>query len=337
LNKLFTYQNIILSQPLWLLLLFIIPVIIFLLNRKKNTDALLLSHGLAKNNFKKPTKVIVLQAINTFPYIALASLIIAMARPQEGNSLEQTTGSGVDIILCMDISGSMLAEDFQPNRLEASKEVAEKFVSNRPYDRMGLVIFSGESFTQCSLTTDANILINQISNLRCGLLSDGTAIGKGLATSVDKLRNGKAKSKVIILLTDGVNNAPDGIGPETALEIAKAYNVKVYTIGVGANGEANMPVGKTAFGEWVYEKTKVEIDEVLLTKIAKETGASYYRCTDNLSLQNVYAQIDKLEKSDITIKKIDKRKELFYPFVLLGGILLLVFFVLKHSWLKGIV
>jgi Ca-activated chloride channel homolog len=337
LNNFFTYNSITLAQPLWLLLLISIPLIIFLLKQKTNSDAILLSHGAKSTASKTPFKAKMLNILNTLPYFALASFIIAMARPQQGNSIEQTTGSGVDIILCMDISGSMLAEDFQPNRLEASKAVAEKFVSNRPYDRMGLVIFSGESFTQCPLTTDANILINQISNLRCGLLSDGTAIGKGLATSVDKLRNGKAKSKVIILLTDGVNNAPDGIGPETALEIAKAYKVKVYTIGVGANGFANMPVGKNAFGEWVYEKAKVEIDEALLTKIAKETGASYYRCTDNLSLQNVYAQIDKLEKSDITIKKIDKRKELFYPFILFGLLLLVITFGVQHSWLKRIV
>ncbi len=329
--------NISLASPYWLFAILLLPMLAWFRHKFYKQDSLLLSHGMQKTRSKLPLKVRILQLVNSLPYVAGVSLIVALARPQENNSLEQTTGSGVDIVLCMDISGSMLAEDFVPNRLEAAKNVGKQFVSNRPYDRMGLVIFSGESFTQCPLTTDANILVNQITNLRCGLLGDGTAIGKGLATSVDKLRNGKAKSKVVILLTDGVNNAPDGIGPATALEIAKAYKVKVYTIGVGANGEANMPVGKTPFGEWIYEKTKVEIDEALLTKIAIETGAAYYRATDNKSLQKIYAQIDKLEKSDIQIKKMERKKELFLPFVLFGMLCLLLYYILINTWFKQIV
>ena len=265
----------------------------------------------------------------------MANIIIALARPQTSNVNESVNGSGIDIMLSMDISGSMLSEDFTPNRLEAAKSVAKEFVTNRPNDRMGLVIFSGESFTQCPLTTDINILLAQLENVHSGLLVDGTSIGMGLATALDRIKDSKAKSKIIILMTDGVNNTGI-IDPKTALEITKAYKIKVYTIGVGTKGTARMPVAKDAAGNWVYDNVPVEIDEALLQQISNETGGKYYRATDNNSLANVYKDIDKLEKSDIEINSFKKYKELFYPYVLMAIIALFLEIVLRNFWFKSI-
>ena len=287
---LFDYLNdITFTQPLFFILFAIIPILIFwkIGKGRKQTAALPVStlKGLAKSGSLK-------NSFYNFPFIlrllALSCIIVALARPQVKFEEQQSEGEGVDIILCIDVSGSMTAQDFTPNRMEAAKKVAEDFVDHRTTDRIGIVIFSGESFTQCPLTTDHYVLKSQIAQIRNGLLEDGTAIGSGLATSVDRLRNSKTKSKVVILLTDGINNG-GLIDPATAKEIAKTFKVKVYTIGVGTEGFAaasvNTPMGI------IMQNEKVAIDEKLLKNIADETGGKYFRATDNKSLENIYATI----------------------------------------------
>ncbi|MEO6453380.1 MAG: VWA domain-containing protein, partial [Ginsengibacter sp.] len=263
--------------------------------------------------------------------LVLACIIMALARPQTSNDEQQTEGEGIDIILCIDVSGSMTAQDFTPNRLEAAKKVAEDFVDQRTADKIGIVIFSGESFTQCPLTTDHGVLKLQIEQIRNGLLEDGTAIGSGLATSVDRLRNSKEKSKIIILLTDGVNNG-GLIDPATALEIAKAYSIKVYTIGVGTDGYASTPIS-TPMGI-VMQNEKVNIDEKLLQTISYQTGGTYFRAKDNQGLRNIYDQIDKLEKSKVQLTTYHRYTEKFYPFVFAALAFLLLEVILKFTVFK---
>ncbi|MBS1932793.1 MAG: VWA domain-containing protein [Bacteroidetes bacterium] len=260
--------------------------------------------------------------------LALVSLVIALARPQIRNDEQMVNGEGIDIVLCLDISGSMLAQDFTPNRMEAAKNVASGFIDDRPADRIGIVIFSGESFTMCPLTTDRNVLKTQLANVQSGLLEDGTAIGSGLATSVDRLRSSQSKSKVVILLTDGENNG-GLIDPNTAKEIAKSVGVRVYTIGVGTEGFAPVPI-QTA-GGIVMQKEKVSIDEKLLTQIAHETGGKYFRATDNESLKNIYSEIDKLEKSRVEITALKRYSEEFYPFALAAAMLLFLELMLRFT------
>jgi Ca-activated chloride channel homolog len=264
--------------------------------------------------------------------LALSCLIIALARPQKRNKEEHSAGEGIDIMLCMDVSGSMGSTDIPPSRMEVAKEVAEEFVRSRPVDRIGLVIFSGESFTQCPLTNDRNTLITQIQTLESRvLLKDGTVIGEGLATAVDRLAKSPSKSKVIILITDGKEDAPDTrlIDPITALEIAKSKGVKVYTIGMGA-----MP---TTIVEVTGNKNKPKnpnidfIDEALLRKIAVETGGEYFRARDKQGLKDTYNQIDKLEKSKIDISSFKRSEEKFFPFLLAALIFLFMEFVLKFT------
>jgi Ca-activated chloride channel homolog len=325
LQQLFSYNNFCLLHPLWLLLVLLWPIYFILKNKNKyrTKNALLLSNTASLKSIKTPWRIKLKPIVNVLYTLSFLLLIIAMARPQKNNFIDTTEGNGVDIVLSMDISGSMLAQDFTPNRLDAAKKVAQNFIAARPYDRIGLVIFSGESFTLCPLTTDQNILNNQIINMRSGMLQDGTAIGMGLATAVDRLRNSSSKSKVIILLTDGVNNVGT-IDPRTALDIALAFKIKVYTIGVGTKGLANMPIGKDAFGNWVFDKVPVEIDENLMTEIATKTGGQYFRCTDNTALEKVYEQIDRLEKSKIDINTKKKIKELYYPFALFGFVFIVL-------------
>ena len=260
--------------------------------------------------------------------LAVGFIIIALARPQTMNDEQHAEGEGIDIILCIDVSGSMTAQDFQPNRLEAAKNVAIDFVNKRPTDRIGVVIFSGESFTQCPLTTDHQVLITAIKSIRNGLLEDGTAIGSGLGTSVDRLRESKSKSRIIVLLTDGENNG-GLIDPKTAKEIAKAFKVRVYTIGVGSEGFAPQPVN-TPLGI-VMQNEKVSIDEKLLTEIATETGGKYFRARDNEGLAGIYRNIDALEKSKIEIVNTIHYQEKFFPFVLGAIFFLLLEVILNYT------
>ncbi|MDR3695981.1 VWA domain-containing protein [Mucilaginibacter sp.] len=264
--------------------------------------------------------------------LAIAALIVALARPQSSLSWQNSTTEGIDIMIASDISGSMLAEDFQPNRLEAGKNIAIDFIKNRPDDRIGLVIFSGESFTQCPLTIDHDVLINLYADVKYGMIDDGTAIGMGLATAVNRLKESEAKSKMIILLTDGSNNM-GSIPPLTAAEIAKDFGIRVYTVGIGTHGFAPYPV-QTPFGVQ-YQKIPVDVDEGTLTKIANTTGGKYFRATDNQTLKNIYDQIDKLEKAKIDVTQFHKKTELFLPFALIALFLLSLEFILKNTWLRG--
>ncbi|WP_428330881.1 vWA domain-containing protein [Mucilaginibacter sp.] len=264
--------------------------------------------------------------------LALSALIVALARPQSSLSWQNTTTEGIDIIIASDISGSMLAEDFHPNRLEAGKNIAIDFIKNRPDDRIGLVIFSGESFTQCPLTIDHDVLINLYKDIKNGMIDDGTAIGMGLATAVNRLKDSEAKSKVVILLTDGSNNM-GSIPPITAAEIAKQFNVRVYTVGIGTKGFAPYPV-QTPFGIQ-YQRMPVDVDEGTLTKIANITGGKYFRATDNETLKDIYERIDKLEKAKIDVTQYHKKTEVFLPFALIALLFLLLEFVLRNTVFKG--
>ena len=263
--------------------------------------------------------------------LSIAFIIAALARPQTKTDEQQAEGDGLDIVLCIDVSGSMTAQDFIPNRMEAAKKVAQDFIDSRLTDRIAIVIFSGESFTQCPLTTDRAVLKSAVENIRNGLLEDGTAIGDGLATSVDRLRSSKSKSKVVVLLTDGENNG-GLIGPTNAKEIAKAFHVKVYTVGVGTEGYAPFPV-RTEMGV-VMQQQKVTIDEKLLKEIAVETGGKYFRAKDNASLASIYKEIDGLEKSKVEISTLTRYTEKFFPFVLAALGLLLLEFLFRFTVLK---
>jgi Ca-activated chloride channel family protein len=265
--------------------------------------------------------------------VALALVIIALARPQSTSKGQNVYSEGIDIVLALDISGSMLAEDFQPNRIEAAKNVAQDFIGGRTNDRIGLVIFSGESFTQCPLTVDYEVLKTLIKPLKSGMIEDGTAIGLGLANAVNRLRESKAKSKVIILLTDGVNNRGE-IDPITAAEIAKSYGIRVYTVGVGTVGEAPYPV-QTPFGIR-YQMVPVEIDEKVLKQVAELTDGKYFRATDNKKLRSIYQEIDHLEKTRIEVRSYRRYTELFYSFIFVAVFLLIGDVGLSNTWLRKI-
>jgi Ca-activated chloride channel family protein len=273
----------------------------------------------------KQEKNTVLNIIRHIPFVlriaALSLIIIAIARPRSSTKLDKVQSEGIDIMLTMDVSTSMLARDFTPDRISAAKDIAIEFISQRPSDRMGIVVFAGESYTQCPLTTDRATLINLMKEVSTNLLEDGTAIGNGLATAVARLKDSDAKSRVIILLTDGVNNSGE-IAPETAADIAKTYGIRVYTIGVGANGEAPYPV-MTPWGVDI-QKVKVEIDEQLLTNIANETGGRYFRATDNTKLAEIYSEIGKMEKTRTTIDSFPVYKELFLGYAVAALICLML-------------
>lgn len=267
--------------------------------------------------------------------LAFAALLVALARPQSSMSYEDITTEGIDIVIALDISGSMLAEDFKPNRLKAAKQVAMDFVSGRPNDRIGLVVYSGESFTQCPLTIDHDVLLNLFGEIRNGMIEDGTAIGDGLATSVNRLRESEAKSKVVILLTDGQQTA-GSIPPLTAGEIAKQFGVRVYTIGVGTIGEAPYPF-KTPFGTTQYQNIPVKIDEKTLQGIADITGGAYFRATDNQKLEEIYQEIDTMEKTKIEVTQYRRKSEKFLPWALLGTFFMLLEFTLRNTLYRSVV
>jgi Ca-activated chloride channel family protein len=314
------YQEIVFAYPylLWGLLLIPLMVYWYLLRLRRGRTTLLVST--TKNFMFRSWKFYFRHTPFVCRCLGVALLVIALARPQKLNLEERYLGEGIDIMLCMDVSGSMLAQDFQPNRLEASKEVAASFIDSRLTDRMGLVIFSGESFTQCPLTTDKEVLKNQLFNMRSGFLEDGTAIGSGLATSLDRLRSSDAKTKIVVLLTDGENNK-GLIDPSTAREMAKTLGIKVYTIGVGTEGMAPIPI-QTPNGI-VMQMEKVNINEPVLTRIAEETGGKYFRAKDKASLSGIYQEIDRLEKSTIQASVFKRAEEKFH--FLVGMALALLF------------
>ena len=258
---------------------------------------------------------------------AIALIIVALARPRSSQQMQTVDTEGIDIVLTMDVSSSMLARDFNPDRLSAAKDIAIEFISQRPSDRMGIVVFAGESFTQCPLTTDRATLINMMKEVQTDLIEDGTAIGNGLATAVARIKDSDAKSRVVILLTDGVNNRGE-ISPEMAAEIAKTYGVKVYTIGVGANGTAPYPV-MTPWGIEM-QNIEVEIDENLLRSIASGTGGKYFRATDNTKLMEIYSEINDMEKTRTTVDSFPVYQELFGKWGLAALICLLLSFLIEH-------
>jgi Ca-activated chloride channel family protein len=268
--------------------------------------------------------------------LALAGFILAMARPQSSSKEEEILTEGVDIILAMDVSSSMLAEDFKPNnRLEAAKSVAREFVQSRSNDRLGMVVFAGESFTQCPLTLDYGVLLTLLEQIEVADKNwDGTAIGMGIVNAVNRLRDSKAKSKVVILLTDGVNNRGQ-VDPVTASQIAKAFDIKIYTIGAGKHGTAMYPVDDPFFGKR-YVPMQVEIDEEVLKKIAAQTGGQYFRATDAKKLREVYDEISTLEKTQIEVKEYTHYEEMFVYFLALGLLSLLIEVVLTHTYFKKI-
>lgn len=308
------HYHIQLANPelLWLLLLLPLFAWYFFSKKRKQKVSLNIStlEGLQKIPVSWKVKARGLMSI--LEGIAFVCIIIALSRPQKTNTTQSIDSKGINLVIALDISGSMLSEDFTPNRIEAAKKIAIQFVKDRPADRIGLVVFAGESYTQCPLTIDHNVLIDQIRKVESGMLEDGTAIGMGLGTAVDRLRHADGKSKVIILMTDGVNNTGK-IDPETALELAKAYQIRVYTIGIGTHGKALYPV-PTPFGVQ-KQMLPVQIDEALLKQIANQTGGQYFRATDNKKLKDIYDQIDQLEKTKIKVNAFKEYKDLFFPFV----------------------
>lgn len=318
----------------FLLLVLLVPMILWYVLREKKSHADLQFSSLrAFKGIKHSGRIWLRHVLFALEVLAIVFLVFALARPQSSNSWQTYTSEGIDIVLALDVSGSMLARDFDPDRLEAAKTVAQKFILERPQDKIGLVIFAGESFTQCPLTTDQRVLVNLIRDVKSGMIEDGTAIGLGLANAVNRLKDSPAKSKVVILLTDGVNNR-GAIAPATAAELAKTYGIRVYTIGVGTYGEAPYPV-QTPFGVQM-QNVPVEIDEDILQQIAALTGGKYFRATDNNKLEQIYEEIDKLEKSKIEVKHFSKKNEQYFIFGLIGMFLLIAQALLRYTVLRKI-
>lgn len=318
---------------LWGLLIIPLAIVWYVLRHKKQEAAVRFSDLQGFETLPKSWKIYARHLLFVLQMAALGLLIVAMARPQSSSTSETSNIEGIDIILAQDVSGSMLARDLKPDRLEASKKVAQEFVEGRPGDRMGLVIFAGESYTQVPLTTDHGVMIRMLKEMKSGVIDDGTAIGDGLATAINRLKDSDAVSKVIILLTDGMNNA-GSVDPYTAAEMAKLFGIRVYTIGVGSRGTAPFPV-QTLFGIQ-YQQMKVEIDEKLLATIANSSGGKYFRATSNQSLSEIYEEIDKLERSKIEVTEFRHVHEEFYPLVALAIALLLLEFFLRKTVFRTI-
>jgi Ca-activated chloride channel family protein len=322
------------ETPWFFLLLIVLPWIWYriVLKSEKTTNALefpSLNFFEKKQNWKATL-------YNWLPYvklIAIAFFIFALARPRWILKEEKINAEGIAIFLTMDLSSSMLSKDFEPNRLEVSKAVAVDFISKRPYDRIGLTAFSGEAYTQCPLTTDHEALKVLLNELHCGLIEDGTAIGMGLACSINRLKEDSAKSKIIILLTDGVNNAGE-ISPQLAADLARTYKIKIYSIGIGSNGEAYSPVGRSQHGEYVFGMAPVAIDEQLLTQVSNYTGGKYYRATNAEKLKEIYKEIDQLEKTKIEVRYIKRYSEEYRPFLIFALILLGFEWILRMTILR---
>jgi len=329
------FDQITFSHPEFLYFLLIIPAMVvwYVLRESKTHPTLQLSDLSMFEDASKSMRVMFRHVLFALRQLAIALLIVALARPQTSSSGQNVTIEGIDIVLSLDVSGSMLARDLKPDRLEASKAVAEQFIKGRSNDRMGLVIFSGETFTQVPLTTDHNILLNMFKDIKSGMIEDGTAIGDGLATAVGRLKDSKAISKVVILLTDGVNNA-GSVDPMTAAEIARVFGVRVYTIGVGSYGTAPYPV-QTPFGIQLRDM-KVEIDEQLLQEIALKTDGRYFRATSNQKLEEIYMEIDQLERSKIDVTEFRRKYEEYLPLALLALGLLMIELLLRFTVFRSI-
>ena len=330
------WNNMEFTNPefLWLLLIVPLLAIWYFLMRKKDSATLTMS---STSSFKPSVLSRLKPLLNVLRLLAISSLIIALARPRKvAVSTKTNINKGIDIVMAIDVSASMLAKDLKPNRLEALKKVATDFVNKRPNDRIGIVVYAGESFSQTPITSDKRIVKNTIRKITWGQLDGGTAIGMGLGSSVNRLKDSKAKSKVIILLTDGVNNT-GFVDPKTATELAKELGIKVYTIGIGTNGMAPFPVAKDMSGKLIFQNAKVEIDEDLLKYIANETGGKYFRATNNTKLKKIYAEINKLEKTKIEEFKYYNYDEKYRSLVFLAGFLLLFEMLLKFTVFRSFV
>ena len=326
------------KEYLFLLLLIIPYLIWYVMFRKKSEPTLRMSDTFAFNYAPKSWRVRLMPLQLLMRIVTFTLIVIVMARPQTSNSWKNKTVEGIDIMLAIDVSTSMLAEDLKPNRIEAAKAVASEFIIGRPNDNIGLSIFAGEAFTQCPMTTDHASLLNLLQNVRTdiaarGLISDGTAIGMGLTNAVTRLKGSKAKSKVVILLTDGSNNMGD-ISPMTAAEIAQSLGIRVYTIGVGTNKVAPYPM--PVAGGVQYVNMPVEIDTKMLADIAAATEGDFYRATNTAELKNIYKEIDRLEKSKLNVKKFSKRYEAFQPFAIAAAIALLLEILLRITVFRRI-
>ncbi len=330
-------ENISFANPdfFWLFLLLPLAILWYIVKRKEENASLRIS---SVKGFKTDGLLPKLKpGLFVLRLLALSAIIVAMARPQtEDISTRTKTTKGIDIVMAIDVSSSMLARDLKPNRLSALKKVAADFIKKRPNDRIGLVAYAGEGYTKTPITTDKSIVLNALQEITYGQLEDGTAIGMGLATSVNRLKESKAKSKIIILLTDGVNNS-GFIEPQTAADLAIEFDIKTYTIGMGTNGNALTPISYNADGSFRYGMRQVEIDEELLKDIADVTGGKYFRATDNETLEEIYDEINTLEKTDIEEFKYYRYEEKFRPWVLLAGALLLLEWILRNTLFRSFV
>ena len=330
------FKNIIFAHPqfFWLLLLLALMILWHFFWDKKSKPSVTISSTVA---FKRAKSLYnqLYHLLFLLRIIAIALLIIALARPQtRSESAKTKITEGIDIVMAIDVSASMLSQDLKPNRFEALKKVASQFVKDRPNDRIGLVIYAGESYTKTPVTSDKSIILNALSELTYGQIEDGTAIGMGLATAVNRLKESKAKSRVIILLTDGVNNT-GFIDPQTAAELAAEYGIKVYTVGIGTNGMALSPYALNIDGSIIYRMQQVDIDEPLMKKIAKTTNGRYFRATNNQKLQQIYDEINQMETTKVEEFKYTEVDEKFRLWVLIAGVLLLLEFLLKHTLFRN--
>ena len=328
-------ENIQFLNPQFFLLLLLLPLAGFWYLRRQRHYPTLRMPSLASVKGVHSWRGRLRATLPLLRALAFASLVVAMARPQEVLKEEEVDAEGIDIMMAIDLSSSMLAQDFKPDRLEVSKRVAAQFISKRPYDRIGLAVFAGEAFTKCPLTTDHQMLKAFLAELECGELEDGTAIGMGLATAVGHLEKSEAKSKIVILLTDGVNNA-GYINPSMAAQIAQKLGIKVYTIGVGSTGDALTPVNRRSDGRYIFGLARVKIDEGLLREIAEMTKGEYFRATSAESLERIYDQIDRLEKTKVEVTVFKHYSEAFHPFVYWAILLLLLEALLRYTVLRTI-
>ena len=329
------FKNIVFANPefFWLLLLLPLMLLWYWYWNKKSQANVTFSTTIAFK--KKSWSDALYHLLFVLRMIAIALIVVALARPQTHSENAKTKiTDGIDIVMAIDVSASMLSQDLKPNRFEALKKVASQFVKDRPNDRIGLVIYAGESYTKTPVTTDKSIILNALSEITYGQIEDGTAIGMGLATAVNRLKESKAKSRVIILLTDGVNNT-GFIDPQTAAELAAEYGIKVYTVGIGTNGMALSPYALNADGSIIYRMQQVDIDEPLMKKIAQVTKGRYFRATNNQKLQQIYDEINQMETTKIEEFKYTEVDEKFRWWVLVAGVLLLLEFVLKHTLLRN--
>lgn len=317
-----------------LLLLLLIPAIVWYILKHKTAQASMnVSSTEAFDKMPQSYKVYLRHVAFALRMLAIAAIIVVLARPMSTDSWQKSSTEGVDVMVALDISGSMLSRDFSPNRLEAAKAVAAQFIAGREYDNIGLVVFAGEGFTMCPMTTDHTVLLNLMKDVDCGMLVDGTAVGDGLATAVNRIKDGPAKSKTIILLTDGTNNAGI-VDPITAAEIARSYGIRIYTIGVGTKGMAPSPV-MTPYGIR-YQNMPVEIDEDKLRQIASIGDGQYFRATDENVLKSVFAEIDQMEKTKLSVQQFSRREEAYMPWAILAMLLLGVEILLRYTLLRNV-